>query len=145
MQPLRVSRLSSYLHYIVRRCSLTRVWPQGRTGLFYQKSPLLLQVPLVTCNPNLQVVITGMHASPVPQPDQTANRGRAGVARGVQGHAPPREILNFSLSEMRFAAYQLRRWSHVCIQHSLGLPLRMNEKQKMQFDCLCFDLLPLVI
>ena len=144
MQPLRVSRLSSYLHYIVRRCSLTRVWPQGRTGLFYQKSPLLLQVPLVTCNPNLQVVI--MHASPVPQPDQTANRGRRELLVGFRGMPPPpREILNFSLSEMRFAAYQLRRWSHVCIQHSLGLPLRMNEKQKMQFDCLCFDLLPLVI
>ena len=29
-----------------------------------------------------------------------------GVARGVRGHAPPpREILNFSLSEMRFAAF----------------------------------------
>ena len=33
---------------------------------------------------------------------------QAGVARGVRGHAPPpppREILNFSLSEMRFAAF----------------------------------------
>ena len=29
-----------------------------------------------------------------------------GVARGVRGYAPPpREILNFSLSEMRFAAF----------------------------------------
>ena len=28
---------------------------------------------------------------------------QAGVARGVRGHAP-REILNFSLSEVRFAA-----------------------------------------
>ena len=32
---------------------------------------------------------------------------QAGVARGVRGHVPPppREILNFSLSEMRFAAF----------------------------------------
>ena len=30
---------------------------------------------------------------------------QAEVARGVRGHAPPREILNFSLSEMRFAAF----------------------------------------
>ena len=31
---------------------------------------------------------------------------QAGVARGGRGHAPPpREILNFSLSEMRFAAF----------------------------------------
>ena len=31
---------------------------------------------------------------------------QAGVARGVRGHTPPaREILNFSLSEMRFAAF----------------------------------------
>ena len=34
---------------------------------------------------------------------------QAGVATGVRGHAPPlplpRKILNFSLSEMRFAAF----------------------------------------
>ena len=30
---------------------------------------------------------------------------QAGVARGVRGHAPPREILNFSLWDMRFAAF----------------------------------------
>ena len=30
---------------------------------------------------------------------------QAGVPGGVRGHAPPREILNFSLSEMRFAAF----------------------------------------
>ena len=37
---------------------------------------------------------------------QTKRQPRqAGVARGVRGHAPPGEILNFSLSEMRFAAF----------------------------------------
>ena len=79
MKPLWVSRLSS-LFTLHNQEVLTRVWPQGRTGLFYQKSSLLLQVPLGTCNPNLQVVI--MHAS------------------------------------------------HVCIQHSFGLPLTMNGRQK---------------
>ena len=35
---------------------------------------------------------------------------QAGVARGVRGHdpPPPREILNFSLSEMRFTAFSGR-------------------------------------
>ena len=37
---------------------------------------------------------------------------QAGVARGVRGNAPPpREILNFSLSEMRFAAFSGPKWN----------------------------------
>ena len=35
--------------------------------------------------------------------------------------------------------------SHVCSQHSFGLPLRMNDMQNPQFDHAHFDLLPLVI
>ena len=42
---------------------------------------------------------TSAVARPNGQPRQ------AGVARGVRGHGPHREILNFSLSEMRFAAF----------------------------------------
>ena len=32
--------------------------------------------------------------------------------------------------------------SHVCSQHSFGLPLRMNGMHRTQFDHACFDLLP---
>ena len=35
--------------------------------------------------------------------------------------------------------------SHLCSQHSFGFPLRMNGTLKMQFDHMCFNLLPLVI
>ena len=35
--------------------------------------------------------------------------------------------------------------SHVCSQHLFGLPLRMNEMHRTQFDHTHFDLLPLVI
>ena len=45
-------------------------------------------------------ITTSAVARPNGQPRQ------AGVPGGVRGHAPPpREILNFSLSEMRFAAF----------------------------------------
>ena len=44
-----------------------------------------------------------MNSSAVARPNGQLRQ--AGVARGVRGHAPPREILNFSLSEMRFAAF----------------------------------------
>ena len=44
------------------------------------------------------------HFSAVARPNGQLRQ--AGVARGVREHAPPpREILNFSLSEMRFAAF----------------------------------------
>ena len=53
---------------------------------------------------NLQYVYSFMVASAVARPNGQPRQ--AGVARGVRGHAPPlREILNFSLSEMRFAAF----------------------------------------
>ena len=35
--------------------------------------------------------------------------------------------------------------SHLCRQHSFGLPLRMNGMHKTQFDCACFDFLPCII
>ena len=35
--------------------------------------------------------------------------------------------------------------SHVCSQHSFGLPLQMNEMYKTQFDHVCLDLLSHVI
>ena len=35
--------------------------------------------------------------------------------------------------------------SHLCSQHSFGLPLRMNGMQRMQFDDARLDLLSLVI
>ena len=35
--------------------------------------------------------------------------------------------------------------SHVCSQHSFGLPLKMNEMNRTQFDHAPLDLLPLVI
>ena len=35
--------------------------------------------------------------------------------------------------------------SHVCRQHSLGLPLRMTGMHRMEFDHSCLDLLSLVI
>ena len=35
--------------------------------------------------------------------------------------------------------------SHVCSQHSFGLPLRINGILKMQYDHAHFDLLPLII
>ena len=34
---------------------------------------------------------------------------------------------------------------HLCSQDSFGFPLRMNGMLKMQFDHMCFNLLPLVI
>ena len=48
---------------------------------------------------NLVLTAVSSVARPNGQPRQ------AGVARGVRGHAPAREILNLSLSEMRFAAF----------------------------------------
>ena len=59
---------------------------------------LTLKVPMVT---NINFLLT---ISAVARPNGQLRQ--AGVARGVRGHAlPPREILNFSLSEMRFAAF----------------------------------------
>ena len=58
----------------------------------------------VHCSTNPRTLTRALSAVARPngQPRQ------AGVARGVRGHAPPpppREILNFSLSEMRFATF----------------------------------------
>ena len=48
-------------------------------------------------------------------------------------------ILIFRLS------FHISHASHVCSQHSFGLPLRINGMHRIQFDLARFDLLPLVI
>ena len=62
--------------------------------------------PLFQTHYNNYCALPNPKVSAVARPNSQPRQ--AGVARGVRGHAPPpppREILNFSLSEMRFAEF----------------------------------------
>ena len=88
------------------------------------------------------------------------HRGSIGVKSNQQTWPPCKNNIEWSKANTIWSILQLRETrgarnpnhqvvithaSHVCSQHSFGLPLRMCGMHRTQFDHARFDLLPLII